>query len=459
MKRIILVVCVLAFLSAIMVIPASATTETFSPDADSLLLENTPDANCDTIHDYLCVMSRDTGRNRRSVIHFDLSSIPSGATIDSATLNLRIWNVNDNRTDDIHRVTESWVESEVTWNSIFGDYVDTPTDSASTGTTVDTWVEWDVTSDMQAFVDDTPNYGWLIKDHTESESAKYVKYYSREYADETKRPYLEVTYSEAPAEWTLALNGAITEVMNQSTFEGGVACHNVSWTDSKDRTWTGMPLWKLVGWVDDSNKHDFNDTLADAGYNVTVIAGDGYSKTFNSTFVKRNDNIILANELNGTAIPEDSDSYPLRLTGSDLTSGQNVKNVVGIRLTFPPPPSASLTATANVKITMVGISLNRTAVDYGTVGAGQNSDNESVDITNIGTSDVNVTLEVNGTTATAQSFYEQSLHVDGNLYNLATIIAQIPTSNSEDVVTQLRVPSSWTEAGKQDATFVFWAKA
>lgn len=146
------------------------------------------------------------------------------------------------------------------------------------------------------------------------------------------------------------------------------------------------------------------------------------------------------------------------------TSGLSVKWVSDILIysseTLPEgDASASLDATANVTVAMVGISLNRTEIDYGDVGPGMSSDNESVEITNTGTMDVNVTLEVNGTTATAQSFYEQSLHVDGNLYNLATIIAQIPTSNSEDVVTQLRVPSDWTEAGKQDATFVFWAEA
>ena len=120
--------------------------------------------------------------------------------------------------------------------------------------------------------------------------------------------------------------------------------------------------------------------------------------------------------------------------------------------------SASLTATTNVETAMVGISLNRTEIDYGDVGPGLSSDNESVEITNIGSSDVDVTLEVNGETTVAQSFYEQSLHMDESLYNIANIIAQIPTANSEDLVTQLRVPSDWNEAGTQDATFVFWAE-
>jgi len=121
--------------------------------------------------------------------------------------------------------------------------------------------------------------------------------------------------------------------------------------------------------------------------------------------------------------------------------------------------SASLDATANVTVAMVGISINRTEIDYGDVEPGMSSDNESVEITNTGTMDVNVSLEVNGTTATAQSFYGQSLHVDDNLYNPVTVIASILQAQSEDVVTQLRVPSGWTEAGTQDASFVFWAEA
>lgn len=78
-------------------------------------------------------------------------------------------------------------------------------------------------------------------------------------------------------EWNLTLRGAITEVMARSTFESGVGCHGISWTDDKNQTWRGMPLWLLAGWVDDVDEHDFNDTLADKGYNVTVIASDGYS--------------------------------------------------------------------------------------------------------------------------------------------------------------------------------------
>ncbi|MBC2698785.1 MAG: metallophosphoesterase family protein [ANME-2 cluster archaeon] len=127
--------------------------------------------------------------------------------------------------------------------------------------------------------------------------------------------------------------------------------------------------------------------------------------------------------------------------------------------TSPPhSPFSSLTTHANGKNPMVGISLNRSVIDYGNVVAGHNSNNESVKITNIGSSCMTVTLEVNSESETAQNFYEQSLYMDNVQYDPAIIIAHIPESNSKDVVTQLIIPSDCIEAGRQDATFVFWAE-
>jgi len=120
--------------------------------------------------------------------------------------------------------------------------------------------------------------------------------------------------------------------------------------------------------------------------------------------------------------------------------------------------STSLAAIANVEVTMVGISLNRTEIDYGDVGPGLSSDSELIEISNIGSSVVDVSLEVEGESETAQNFYGQSLFIDDELYNPATTIAHIVTSSSEDIVTQLSVPSDWNEIGTQDATFVFWAE-
>ncbi len=100
-----------------------------------------------------------------------------------------------------------------------------------------------------------------------------------------------------------------------------------------------MPLWLLAGTVDDNNTHGsgaFNNTLADAGYDVTVIAGDNYRKTFSSTDLARNNSYIVACYLNGSALPELTDKgkplAPLKLVGPFLSGGQQVSNIVKIAL-------------------------------------------------------------------------------------------------------------------------------
>ena len=55
-------------------------------------------------------------------------------------------------------------------------------------------------------------------------------------------------------------------------------------------TWSGIALWRILARVDDTDPATFSDTVADLGYNVTVKASDGFSKTFASSLLKRNDN-------------------------------------------------------------------------------------------------------------------------------------------------------------------------
>jgi hypothetical protein len=155
---------------------------------------------------------------------------------------------------------------------------------------------------------------------------------------------VKIEVRSAIEEWALLLKGALVENMTRATFESGVNehCHGVNWTDSNHNVWTGMPLWLLVGRVDDGNVHEtnssvraFNDTLALQGYIVKVVTGQGYSCEFasNSTRYMRSSDIILANGLNGAPLPEPY--WPLKLIGKGLLSNEMLGNVVEIQIIFP----------------------------------------------------------------------------------------------------------------------------
>ena len=159
-------------------------------------------------------------------------------------------------------------------------------------------------------------------------------------------------------EWTLHLEGAITEEMDRATFESGASpnCHAGTWTDDKAQPWVGIPLWLLVGRVDDEVQHNgpaFNDALADAGYIVDVVASDGYMVSFDSARIKRNDSIIVANSVNGNPLPDKY--YPLRLVGSDLqnneTAGMINKIVIHFKAAPEATPATAITPTAVVTST------------------------------------------------------------------------------------------------------------
>ena len=157
-------------------------------------------------------------------------------------------------------------------------------------------------------------------------------------------------YSAPEADWNLTLEGAINDTISKSYFEQALACtmggHAAEYTDSKGRMWEGMPLWLLCGWVDDENKHSagaYNDALAAAGYNITISASDGYNVTIGSRDTIRNSNYIVANTLNGTHIPSDSSSWPLRLVGANVSGSMTVKGIAKIELDTIPTPAPTPT--------------------------------------------------------------------------------------------------------------------
>jgi PKD repeat protein len=151
-------------------------------------------------------------------------------------------------------------------------------------------------------------------------------------------------YASPVTEWTLVLDGealgGLNETITRNYFESALACqfgadHKAAYTDSQGRTWEGMPLWFLCGFVDDADQHSdhaYNETRALEGYRIIVTASDGYNYTFDSRDTFRNANYIVANTLNGSRIPEGDSSWPLRLVGQNVTGAKVVKGISSVVL-------------------------------------------------------------------------------------------------------------------------------
>jgi hypothetical protein len=152
------------------------------------------------------------------------------------------------------------------------------------------------------------------------------------------RSVVRVEVVAAEPEWSLRLVGARTDEISRTLFESGAApgCHEASWTDGDGRVWTGMPLWLLVGWVDDQNVHlpgSFNRELAAAGYPVEVVSITGERRSFTSDQIALDNGFVVANEVDGE--PLDEAAGPLRLVGSSLAPGEDLAQVEQIDVVVP----------------------------------------------------------------------------------------------------------------------------
>ena len=239
-------------------IAAATTTETFQADADAYIRWGSLPGNT-SYGDSTSLFVRQSGDPwgtsggtlYRSLIHFDLSSIPEGATIESATLYGYMTARKGDREVAAYRVTEAWNESNVTWCN--GPSNDTqPTDVIDPGSAANVWIAWNVTQDLQAYAEDTPNYGWKLAfpDESVTSTEQRVQLASRDSSDATLRPYLNVTYSTggaAPVLTTIEVSPATASlaVGNKQQFtatakdQNGDAMTNVAFTWSSGNETVG----------------------------------------------------------------------------------------------------------------------------------------------------------------------------------------------------------------------------
>lgn len=150
---------------------------------------------------------------RGTLIRFDLSDIPESAQVEEAELFLYHYSV-WGELISIHRMTKEWSEREATWYQPCqncelwwagwdeGNYVKGPTDTQRI-TGIDQWFSWDVTADVQSFMEGTPNYGWFLKSaEVRGSDWTSASFYSKDVIHGEWVPYLRVRLYVPPPEVT-----------------------------------------------------------------------------------------------------------------------------------------------------------------------------------------------------------------------------------------------------------------
>jgi DMSO/TMAO reductase YedYZ molybdopterin-dependent catalytic subunit len=138
--------------------------------------------------------------------------------------------------------------------------------------------------------------------------------------------------------WSLALSGAIQDTVDLGSFDSCSApnCHGVTWKDTNGVTWSGVPLYNLVGRVDDQQKHDngaFNSALAAQGYPIELFGTAGKTITLDSSRIALTKEYILANKANGKELA--GQDAPLRLVGPAVGDSSSLGGITKIQLQLP----------------------------------------------------------------------------------------------------------------------------
>lgn len=218
--------------------PAAAATVSLVPVADATIYEeSSPAATANGAGEFLLAGRTNQAANsrRHSLLRFDLSALPVGATISSATLRLHLIAVNTADTSiSLHRLTTAWTEgpanpagnestgvaaaigdvtwlaasqSSLLWTSAGGDADANPSATTTVGAAAGlvSWSSPTMVSEAQAWLDlPATNFGWLLRDG-ESTPQTAKRFASRENADPALRPELIIEFTPVPEPSTVWL--------------------------------------------------------------------------------------------------------------------------------------------------------------------------------------------------------------------------------------------------------------
>jgi len=147
----------------------------------------------------------------------------------------------------------------------------------------------------------------------------------------------KVVVKKSLGQWSVSVQGATSSMLTQSSYISCASpgCHGSSYTDKSGVMWEGVPLWLVVGSVDDGHTHGagaFNRALAAKGYRIELIAQNGVTTFLSSRDLLKHKDWILAGKVGGDELSPDE--FPLRLVGPGLTDDESIGRITKVLLRF-----------------------------------------------------------------------------------------------------------------------------
>ncbi len=129
--------------------------------------------------------------NKLTLARFDLSAIPSEATVTSATLSLFHKTKSVASTINVHQANALWTEAGATYANYGGYNAAIEASALAPISSSGAWLAADVSDAVQGWVDGAANTGFAIE---EAFGITQTEYRSSEDANQAQRPKLEVCF-------------------------------------------------------------------------------------------------------------------------------------------------------------------------------------------------------------------------------------------------------------------------
>jgi len=291
----------------------SPTTVQLYPTNDAYVSSEEPDDSAGT-QPYLYVYTN--GDEYRSLLKFNLSSIPNDAEVQSATLKVLIdadhwpWSGAGASLEARAVTNDVWSEGTVTWNNQppYGSLLGTVTQSFyEDGEMAEEWWEWNVVTWVSSELSGDKTASFCLK-ATENQ----CWFCAEEYSDTSKRPYLEVTYTipepekdpttlaVSPASFTLESGQGTTLTATLTSDGTPLAGKTVTWTRTAGTLSAGSGTTDFSGQVSVT----YTVPTVSTQTTVTVTASFAGDDQYQSSSGNSSGTVIVTVDTDGDGMPD-----------------------------------------------------------------------------------------------------------------------------------------------------------